>query len=253
MWRPHPKQASGEESDDGEEEGDDSDTDDANREKMKLVLHRNVLRDEHRFYFGPARKVDEVLRVSAYCQRWPQIPTQDLHASSVQHPLFPSMRWLLHTRRVPMRERCPAEEAASPGVEAAATGDGAAEHMADGEPSQTTRAALPACAGVGDAGQDAWLCRECVLALCVRKPKVPPLALANDLFGGRMHPLYRDLSPAMRATLSPGRAIVRLFLLRARGEDEDTAQNGFSGNVVFLAQPSSKQILEALPPDGPEM
>ncbi len=253
MWRPHPKQASGEESDDGEEEDDDSDNDDSNREKVEQVLHRNVLRDEHRFYFGPARKVDEVLRVSAYCQRWPQIPTQDLHASSVQHPLFPSMRWLLHTRRVPMRGRCPAEEAASPGVEAAATGDGAAEHMADGEPSQTTRAALPACAGVGDAGQDAWLCRECVLALCVRKPKVPPLALANDLFGGRMHPLYRDLSPAMRATLSPGRAIVRLFLLRARGEDEDTAQKGFSGNVVFLAQPSSKQILEALPPDGPEM
>ena len=93
MWRPHPKQASGEESDDGEEEDDDSDNDDSNREKVEQVLHRNVLRDEHRFYFGPARKVDEVLRVSAYCQRWPQIPTQDLHASSVQHPLFPSMRW----------------------------------------------------------------------------------------------------------------------------------------------------------------
>ena len=47
--------------------------------------------------------------------------------------------------------------------------------------------------------------------------------------------------------------MVRLFLLRERGEDQDTLQKGFSGNIVLLAQPSASQILAALPPDEREM
>ena len=104
---------------------------------------------------------------------------------------------------------------------------------------------LPDCAGIGDADKDAWLCKDCVLALCVRKPRMPPLALANYLFGGRLHPLYRDITLAMRAALSPGRPLQRMFVLRDRGEDDDTLQKGFSGNVVLVAQPSSEKILDA--------
>ena len=82
---------------------------------------------------------------------------------------------------------------------------------------------------------------------------MPPLALANDLWGGRLHPLYRELNLATQAALSPGRAMIRLFLLRERGEDKETVQKGFSGNIVLLAQPSSTQILKALPPNEQEM
>ena len=32
----------------------------------------------------------------------PLAPLEELHASSVQHPRFQTMRWLLHTRRVPI-------------------------------------------------------------------------------------------------------------------------------------------------------
>jgi hypothetical protein len=38
----------------------------------------------------------------------PRIPLEELHTSSAQHLRFPSLRWLLHTRRVPTR---PIEEA----------------------------------------------------------------------------------------------------------------------------------------------
>ena len=116
------------------------------------------------------------------------------------------------------------------------------------EPEQS----LPDCAGIGDADKDARLCKDCVLALCVRNPRVPPLALANDLFGGRQHPFYRDITLAMRAALGPGRPLQRIFVLRNRGEDDDTLQKGFSGNIGLVAQPSSDKILGALPPDEKE-
>ena len=61
----------------------------------------------------------------------PLAPIEELHASSVQHPSFPSMRWLLNTRRVPVLS--PADLAKY----LESTG-GAAEH------------AKPSCAGVGD-------------------------------------------------------------------------------------------------------
>ena len=46
-------------------------------------------------------KVDEILGVQHYIAACPKIPIEELHASSVQHPHHPSMRWLLHSPRVP--------------------------------------------------------------------------------------------------------------------------------------------------------
>ena len=92
------------------------------------------------------------------------------------------MPWLLHTRRVPLRE----QEATD----------------------QTKQDFRQPCAGIGDLTKDSWLCKDCILALCVKKPKMPPLALANDLWGGRLHPLYRNLNLATNAALSPGRAMM---------------------------------------------
>ena len=50
---------------------------------------------------GDPDKTDMILGVQHYIAAWPKIPPEDLHASSVQHPRLPNMRWLLHSRRVP--------------------------------------------------------------------------------------------------------------------------------------------------------
>jgi len=185
------------------------------------TLHKGVFRDNRRCYLGPAPEVNALLHVEAYSARWPLIPLEELHGSSVQHPKHPEMRWLLHTKRVPVcKAEVPAPEASDHDH-----GDGVAEH--DCKPDGV----LPRSAGIGDASEDVWLCKDCVLALCVANPRMPPLALAKDLFSGHVHSLYLHLRPAMRAALSPGRAVQRIFALRARGGDEDTAQKGFSGNI----------------------
>ena len=152
------------------------------------------------------------------------------------------MRWLLHTRRVPLREQHATDQTKQ---DARQAGAGTAEYSESELNGTTGDAPQPA---IGDLNKDSWLCKDCVFALCVKHPKMPPLALANDLRGGRLHPLYRNLNLATNAALSPGRAMIRPFLLREPGEDKDTMQKGFSGNIVLNAQPSSTQIFKALPP-----
>ena len=62
-----------------------------------------ALRDAENYcYFGPAERIHELLDVERYIPVVPLAPLEELHASSVQHPLFSDMRWLLHTRRVPV-------------------------------------------------------------------------------------------------------------------------------------------------------
>ena len=82
-----------------------------------------LLRDEHGYYVIDADRINELLDVKKYIDAWPQIPTEELHASSVQHPSHPKYRWLLNTRRVP--------------VQASSSDAAATEH------------GLPKCAGVG--------------------------------------------------------------------------------------------------------
>ena len=62
-----------------------------------------LLRDEHGYYVIDADRINELLDVKKYIDAWPQIPTEELHASSVQHPRHPKYRWLLNTRRVPVQ------------------------------------------------------------------------------------------------------------------------------------------------------
>ena len=61
-----------------------------------LVKHNGV------YYMQSPEKAQVFLNVDRYHERWPLIPTEHLHASSVQHPHHPEWRWLLHTRRVPV-------------------------------------------------------------------------------------------------------------------------------------------------------
>ena len=189
------------------------------------ALHRNcgvLLVDENgTFCAGPRDKVNDILAVGRYVSTWPLIPTEELHASSVQHPDDLNMRWLLHTRRV----QC--------------------EPVSD--VAQHIDKALPRSAGVGVKDATVWMCKSCVENLCLEQPKMPPLALANACFGGRHHPLFREASLATRTLASSARLVMKQLLL-GRGPD-DEVHKGMTGNPMLIAQPSATydQVLPNLP------
>ena len=53
-----------------------------------LIQHDGV------FYLQAPAKVHELLNVERYEERWPLIPREELHASSVEHPENKTWRWL---------------------------------------------------------------------------------------------------------------------------------------------------------------
>ena len=168
--------------------------------------------DDGVFCAGPREKVDAILAVWRYASQWPLIPIAELHASSVQHPDDPSMRWLLHSRRVPCLP-----EADSP-----------SQSLGHND--------LPPCAGVGDKEKTVWCCRLCVDHLCTEHPTMPPLALANSFFGGRHHPLFREASLATRLLASSARLVMRQLFLGKGADDE--VHKGMTGNTMLISQPS---------------
>ena len=189
------------------------------------AVHRTcgiLLVDENgTFCAGPRDKVNDILAVGRYVSTWPLIPTEELHASSVQHPDDLSMRWLLHTRRV----QC--------------------EPVSD--VAQFNDKALPRSAGVGVKDATVWMCKSCVENLCLEQPKMPPLALANACFGGRHHPLFKEASLATRTLASSGRLVMKQLLL-GRGPD-DEVHKGMTGNPMLITQPSATydQVLPNTP------
>ena len=155
-----------------------------------------LIADDGKFCLGPREKVHNLLDVERYKQRWPKIPKEELDASSVERPHDSCMRWLLHTRRVACK-------------------DGSA---------------------IGDEDASVWCCRLCIENLCKENPQMPPLALANDMWLGRHHPLFREATLAERMLASRGRLLMRqLFLGRGAG---DEVQKGMTGNTMLIAQPS---------------
>ena len=144
-----------------------------------------------------------------------------LHASSVQHPSHPEYRWLLNTRRVPLQ--------------AASSDSAATEH------------GPPTCAGVGIKDRPLWLCKSCTTALCRPEPVMPFFALANWNWGGRLHPLYYNLSIATKALLGMAIMICRLVVLR-HSEHEEDQEKCFVGNTILLTQPRPQEIMQTLPP-----
>ena len=133
------------------EDNDADDTDveaaaeDSSNEEAPSIEQRRgrLLKDEDGFYVIDAHAINDLLDVNKYIEAWPQIPREELHASSVQHPSHPEYRWLLNTRRVP--------------VQASSSDSDATEHE------------LPKCAGVGIKEQPLWLCKSCM--------KAPPTVL----------------------------------------------------------------------------
>ena len=86
------------------EDANEAEEDDDHNSLASGVLHPArctlLIDGESNFCVGPKEKVHALLDVDRYILQWPLIPIAELHASSVQHPDDPSMRWLLHSRRV---------------------------------------------------------------------------------------------------------------------------------------------------------
>ena len=72
---------------------------------------------------------------------------------------------------------------------------------------------------------------------------MPPLALANALWLGRHHTLFREATLATRMLASSARLLMRqLFLGRGAGEE---VHKGMTGSTMLIAQPapSYEQVL----------
>ena len=167
--------------------------------------------------------VDALLSVTRYRKRWPLIPSQELFASSVVHPASSAMAWVLHTRVIAVQE-------GTFGVKSGLSD----EH---------------GCAGVGDPDVPVWLCQQCCFSLCRRVPSMPPAALCNDMWIGRLPTLFSGLSQSEKWLLSLGRPCWRKVLLGRRGVPDDEKQAGLLGNSVLLAQPTAGLPSRELPPD----
>ena len=143
------------------------------------------------YYLQNPEAVTRLLSVERYATRWPLIPVAELHASSVQHPLHPEWRWLLHSRRVP----CIASDVTSSVAQPAVVTTSAAQ-LADSR---------PPCAGIGDENWHVWSCWDCLMDVVAKKPKMPVNACANDNWLGRERVNVRNASTATKALAALGR------------------------------------------------
>ena len=193
--------------------------DSSDDEEWKQHIFQKV---EDVYFIQNPLAVHALLDVDRYCTRWPQIPKEELHASSVQHPEMPSWRWLLHSRRVPFQEAT-----------------GTCPEMPHGK---------PPCAGIGDVQGLVWACKECIRDLCIMKPKMPLAALANDNWIGREKLHVREASAATKMLASLARCCWKQVRL-GKG-DPSIAQQGISGNTIFFAQPTAEVPCMELPPSA---
>jgi hypothetical protein len=212
------------------EDGDDAS--DADENTTAALMKPRVVWSDGVAYLQNPKRVQELFSVERYQERWPLIPHEELHASSIQHPDNPSWRWLLHSRRVPVLPNSGAPQPAA--------GD----------------ADLPPCAGIGDASMPVWSCRDCVHDLCGAHPKMPLNAVANDNWIGREKLLVRNATRATHWLSCLGRFCWKQVRL-GRGPPssgaaqpaEDVRQTGVTGNTIFFAQPTAEVPSMTLPPD----
>ena len=224
-------------SDDTEDEMAESDAS-SDEETSATERRRGVLlKDKDGYYVADPHKINQLLSVDKYIQAWPLIPIEELHASTVQHPMFQQYRWLLNTRRVPVR---------------ALDQPAAATELGPHEAIRATERILPTVAGIGLQDEPVWLCKSCIKALCRPEPLMPFFALANWNWGGRLHPLYYNLSIAMKSLLGLAIMVCRMVVLRYSEHEEDQ-EKGFVGNTILLAQPNPEEVIQKLPPADAEV
>ena len=177
----------------------------ANAESTSLQL--TLCSKNGELCFGPSAKIDKILNVRQYMDLMPSIPPEELLYSSVAHPFDNDKKWLLHSRRVSLL------------------------------PSSVCEAA-----GIGDPSKKSWLCKACLCCLCIPEPKMPPLALMNGLWLGRLHPAFANLSPACKMLLGRGRLVMKKLFL-GKGDKEET-QQGLAGNTILVAQASAENAAQ---------
>ena len=184
-----------------------------------FVKHKGV------HYLQDPEGVNALLKVERYAERWPLIPPVELHASSVQHPLHPEWRWLLHVRRVPVNRDADGSpcSAAQPGDE------------------------RPRCAGIGDENALVWTCWDCLEDIAARKPKMPINACANDNWIGRERVHVREASLATKMLASLGRCCWKQVRL-GRHSDPAVQEKALTGNTIFFAQPTADVPSMEMPP-----
>ena len=203
---------------DEEEKGGEQSDEEDNRPK-RFIKHDMV------YYLQNPEAVNDLLNVERYAARWPLIPVAELHASSVQHPLHPEWRWLLHSRRVP--------------VQAIAT----EEDIGAAQPADSR----PRCAGIGDANCHVWSCWDCLMDIVAKKPKMPVNACANDNWIGRERVIVREASTATKRLAALGRCCWQQVRL-GRREDPAVQETGLTANSILLAQPTADIPSMELPP-----
>ena len=176
-------------------------------------------------YLQSREAVHAFLSVERYATRWPLIPADELHASSVQHPLHPEWRWLLHVKRVRVKPD------------------------ADGPPSGAAQPAgeRPRCAGTGDENGIVWTCWDCLVDIAARKPKLPTNACANDNWIGRERLHVREASLATKMLASLGRCCWKQVRL-GRHSDPAVQEKALTGNTIFFAQPTADVPSMEMPP-----
>jgi hypothetical protein len=186
------------------------------RERAILLLRRGV------YYVQSPEKVNKLLNLNRYSERWLLIPTEELHASSVQHPEHSQWRWLLHSRRVPVLG-----DTNVVGSSAAqfAMGDGGEEER-------------PACAGIGDPDSTVQACWDCIASLGARNPRMPSCGLTNDNWIGREKKHVRVATSATKMLASIARCCYKQVRL-GKGSP-DALQKCICGNTIFFAQPAAE-------------
>ena len=198
--------------------------------QQSMVKHRGI------YYVQNQDKVQELLNVQRYEDRWPLIHKEELHASSVQHPAHlddPHWRWLVHTRRVPVLQ--PSPDSVAGGASQPVVLQPSPDSVAGGasQPVETEAPEVPPCAGVGDPDGVAWACWDCICSLCGKNPKQQPLnGLTNDNWIGREKEYVREASKATHMLSSLARCCHRQIRL-GKGSP-DVQQKGISGNTIFL-------------------
>jgi len=160
-------------------------------------LHQCFIAGPGCFMQSP-RQVAQLLSTAAYAEAWPQIPRQELDASSVALPHLTqeggctTTLVLMHKRRVPL---------------------------------DALQGASTVC-----------VCSLCYDALSGKKPTMPKFALANFLWLGRHIPLLRNARLGHQLLLALGRVVSTKVYLSSRGRDEQVRQHTASWRQKFLQQ-----------------
>ena len=149
-------------------------------------------------YLANLERVQPLLSVERYAERWQLIPLEELHSSSVQQPAHKDWCWILHVRRVPV--------AAPVAVD---------ELSAQAAPLPDMR---PRRAGVGGPEALVWTCWDCFGALGGSVLKMPLYGLTNDSWIGRERPLVRDVSDGTKMLASLRRCCMKHVRL---GQNKD--------------------------------